>query len=175
MIEIYCDGSYRRSEDCGGFGICVLVPDQKYPNDFRIDYTYNKQEYNTTNNQMELKALIYAIDLALHKYKNNKCIIYCDSAYCVNMCKDWIWTWAKNGWKNSRNEQVENIGLVYSLYCSLIEAPFANYQIRKITGHSGNLGNTLADALATNNQVKIAKILKENDITPQRLKDFEIS
>lgn len=40
---------------------------------------------NTTNNRMELVALLYALDLTQTKYKTEKCIIKSDSAYCVNM------------------------------------------------------------------------------------------
>ena len=40
---------------------------------------------DTTNNRMEIKALISALELVTTKYKEEQCIIYCDSAYCVNM------------------------------------------------------------------------------------------
>ncbi len=162
MIEIYCDGSYRKSKECGGFGVCALVPDEDYKSGYRIDFTHSEQEYDTTNNRMEMSALIYAIGLAITKYKNEKCIIYCDSAYCVNMCRDWIWTWSQNGWLNSQNKIVENIDLVYKLYTLLQENSFPNYQIKKILGHSNNLGNDIADLLAKNEEAKLAKILKEN-------------
>ena len=40
---------------------------------------------DTTNNRMEIKGLITALELATNKYKEEECFIYCDSAYCVNM------------------------------------------------------------------------------------------
>ena len=43
-----------------------------------------------TNNQMELIAIIKALHLASTKYKDEKVKIYSDSAYCVNICNDWI-------------------------------------------------------------------------------------
>jgi ribonuclease HI len=60
-----------------------------YSNDRRIiyDIVIGTEENNkeTTNNRMEIKGLISALELATTKYKNEECIIYCDSAYCVNM------------------------------------------------------------------------------------------
>lgn len=41
MIEIYCDGSAKgngKYDNCGGAGVCVLIPDDSYPSGFRIDY-----------------------------------------------------------------------------------------------------------------------------------------
>lgn len=43
-----------------------------------------------TNNQMELIAMIKALHLASNNYKDEKVKIYSDSAYCVNICNDWI-------------------------------------------------------------------------------------
>ena len=42
------------------------------------------QKKETTNNRMELKGLLQALELATTKYKNDKVIIYSDSSYCVN-------------------------------------------------------------------------------------------
>ena len=95
MIEIYVDGSCSgngKDTNIGGFGITVLVPDKSSLSGYRLDYHKKEKHYDTTNNRMELEALIHGIELALNKYKDNKCIIYSDSSYCVNICKDWIWT-----------------------------------------------------------------------------------
>ena len=81
----------------------------------------------------------------------------------MNMCHDWIWTWAKNGWQNSKKEQVKNYDLVRAIYTHL-KKDFPNFAIEKVPGHSNIIGNELADALSTNNSAKFEKIFKENDM-----------
>lgn len=91
MIEIYTDGSAKNNgakENCGGFGVVALTKDEDLQAGFRILHTYSKQVENTTNNRMELSALLYALELTQTEYKQEKCIIKSDSAYCVNMFND---------------------------------------------------------------------------------------
>lgn len=88
MVNIYVDGSSRKNGKEGGYGVVVLMNNQ-------IDYEYSEQFENVTNNQMELKAIIHALILIDDRYPEEECVIYSDSAYCVNMCNDWIYTWAR--------------------------------------------------------------------------------
>ena len=122
----------------------------------------SQRQEDTTNNREELKALLYALDLTQTKYKNEKCVIKSDSAYCVNMFNEWIYNWHKNNWTRPKNQPIENLDLVKQIweYCKL---EWPNFTVEKVPGHSGLLGNTLADALATNNHKKIAEILKNNE------------
>jgi ribonuclease HI len=112
---------------------------------------------------MELRALIHAIKWINLKGTTNQYTIYSDSAYCVNMCNSWIWTWASNNWQNSKKQTVENYELVKELY-SLLNVEFPQFTIEKCSGHIGIVGNELADALASNNSTKFAKIKSENNI-----------
>lgn len=117
---------------------------------------------------MEIMGLIAALNLAITIYKEEKCIIYCDSAYCVNMFNSWISNWAANNWIGSSKEQVKNLDLIKRIYkYKLIDFP--NFEIVKIHGHKGEIGNELADAYATShlyqNSTKLDKIIKENEIT----------
>ena len=117
---------------------------------------------------MEIMGLIAALNLATTIYKEEKCIIYCDSAYCVNMFNSWISNWAANNWIGSSKEQVKNLDLVKQLYkYKLIDFP--NFQVVKISGHSGKIGNELADGFATykvyKDSTKLAKIIIENEVT----------
>ena len=176
MIEIYTDGSAKNNgseNNCGGFGVAALIEDSSAKNGFRIDYTISQQLDNVTNNQMELKALIFALAATQTRYKNEKCIIKSDSAYCVNMFNDWIYNWHRNGWTRAKNQPIENLDLVKQIweYCKL---EWPNFTVEKISGHSGLLGNELADALATNNEAKIQKIFEENDINYERIKNFDL-
>ena len=91
MINIYIDGSSRKHGDEGGYGV-VAIEDNK------ILYNTSFQALTVTNNQMELGALIkalqYAKDMPISDYT-----IYCDSAYVVNMFNIWIDHWHDAGWK----------------------------------------------------------------------------
>ena len=140
----------------GGYAVVILLNNI-------IEYSYSKQLANVTNNQMELQAILHAFKHIISKNPEEDFVIYCDSAYCVNICNDWIFTWAKNNWINSKKEEVKNIDLIKELY-SYLKVDFPNFIIEKIPGHSDILGNELADALCSNNEAKFAKIKKENNI-----------
>ena len=163
MVEIYCDGSAKANgtkDNAAGFGVCALVPDERSWTGSRIDYLYNKQFIGATNNQMELKALIKALYLARSKYINDLCIIKSDSAYCVNIFNDWIYKWHANGWKRPGNKEIENLDLIKELwdYCTL---DFQNFRVDKVPGHSGIVGNEIADALSVNDEEKIKEFLEK--------------
>lgn len=140
----------------GGYAVVILLNDI-------IEYSYSKQLTNVTNNQMELQAILHAFKHIISKNPEEDFVIYCDSAYCVNICNDWIFTWAKNNWINSKKEEIRNIDLIKELY-SYLRIDFPNFRIEKIPGHSNIIGNELADALCSDNEEKFAKIKKENNI-----------
>lgn len=165
MVNIYCDGSSRGNPGLGGFGIAVVE------NDTYIDL-YSKQYENITNNQAELKALLFALGLATTKYNLDKVTIYSDSAYTVNLFNNWIFMWAQNGWLTANKEPIKNKELVLQLY-EFAKRDFPNFYVIKISGHSGIIGNELADAAATFNQAKLEKIFLENKDTIVKGKMFE--
>ena len=155
----YCDGSCRKNPGPGGFGVIELV---KYNEDTYVNYSYNEQCEDTTNNREELKAILHIFEMA-EKDKNTNYIIYSDSAYCVNIVNNWIYNWAKNNWLNSKKKIVENIDLIQILY-KYINTEFFNCQVIKTAGHCGIIENELADALATNNLVKYNSLIEKYDI-----------
>ncbi len=157
-LEIYCDGSSRGNPGEGGFGLVVYDPDSR-----AILYDLYDLENNTTNNRQELKGLLSALQYAL-EHKDYNFTIYCDSAYCVNMCNSWIYNWALNNWTNSNKQEIKNKDLIQKIYNLLIIPSFDNYRIKKVKGHSGITGNNLADALATNNKEKYKEIINKNKI-----------
>ena len=96
---IYTDGSAHPNPGPGGFGVIVLDNDEK------IQYIYNKQfeKEKVTNNQMELKAILYAflnygVNINTNEFTNNIPIVYSDSNYCVQTFNSWMFSWANNGW-----------------------------------------------------------------------------
>ena len=155
MIAFYTDGACKGNPGPGGFGVCSIRED-------RIIYQYSEQCEHTTNNREEMKAILHVFKFVMENDLKDV-IIYSDSAYCVNMLNDWIWKWATNGWINSKKQTVENIDLVKELY-KYISTEFFPCQVVKIKGHSGDVANELADALATNNETKYQRILKEHGL-----------
>lgn len=159
MIKVFVDGSSRGNPGPGGSGVVAYDTNKK-----EILLAYSQQYEYITNNQAELKALLYALQMAQTKWADEYCIIYSDSAYCVNMCNTWIHGWARNGWLNSKKQQVENYDLVRTIYKYLSKTE-PNFDIQKIPGHSGYIGNELADALASNNEKKFNDIIEKECIS----------
>ncbi len=164
MNYLYTDGACKGNPGPGGFGVVAFENNTIY-------LQYKEQCEQTTNNREELKAILHAFQIA-EGAPNETFIVYSDSAYCVNMLNDWIWTWARNGWKNSKKKEVENIDLVKQLY-NYISKDFFNCQVVKVSGHDGNIGNELADALATFNKNKYFKLIEKHSISHWLLKDTE--
>lgn len=157
VIHIYTDGACSGNPGPGGLGICAIK-------DNEICHIYSEFHTDTTNNRMELLAIIRAFGAAISLFKDDICIIHSDSAYCVNICNDWIYTWAKNNWLNSKKKEVENIDLIKIIYIYL-NIEFFNCQIVKEKGHCGVPGNEIADALATRNKEKMNKIIEKNNLS----------
>ena len=164
MITIYTDGSKRK--EGGGFGVAALK-------DNIIINAHQEQAAETTNNREELKAIIYALKNIVLKNPNEEYILYSDSNYCVQTFNNWMHSWAKKDWKNSKNQVVENLDLILELYdCYSQIALYNNYNIKKIScqvkwlkGHDGNFGNELVDAFATKDISKIRKIMFQYNLT----------
>lgn len=145
--HVYTDGSSRGNPGPGGWGAVILNEEEN-----KIIHYKRGTQHSATNNQMELTALLYALQCA-EASPADRYIIHSDSAYAVNAFNDWIRGWAVNGWKNSKGQTVENLGLMQALhsYCC---REFPNYSVVKCHGHAGDLGNELADALATGTMKK---------------------
>ena len=165
MIEIYTDGACKGNPGPGGYGV-IIFKDNILVNAIQQQFDY------TTNNKMELSAILHALAIINNDYFLEKCIIYSDSSYCVNIANDWIYTWAKNNWMNSKQQQIENIDLVQNLY-SYVNG-FCKFTIQKIKGHSGLIGNELADAAARCNLTDFTKILEKNEVQYENLNFKEI-
>ncbi len=100
---------------------------------------------NTTNNIMELTAVIEALRLVKYPCKIQ---IYSDSAYVVNaFLQGWIYNWIKKGWKTADGNPVKNKELWEELYSFT-----KTHEIKfiKVKGHSDNEFNNRCDELARN-------------------------
>ena len=164
----YVDGSCSGNPGPGGWAAVHLSVEKD--TEYVADYARQTVE-QTTNNRMEMSAMLYVLKLAAED-PDNIYEMYSDSAYVVNMCNDWIWKWAKNSWiKSSKKQPVENLDLVKQIY-ECLNQDNINVKIYKVKGHEGTLGNELADSIASGNFKKFNQLIKENNITWNLCKEF---
>lgn len=151
--HMFSDGSSRGNPGPGGWGLVVMNEEGS-----AILFIEHDTEDYVTNNRMELKAMICALGYA-ESHPDDQFVIYSDSSYVVNSCNSWMRTWASNGWRNSKKQEVENVDLMKSIW-SYISRPFFNVEIVHCKGHNGDLGNELADALATQSWSKYKDLIE---------------
>ncbi len=134
-IEVYTDGACSGNPGMGGWGAIMHYGD--------VEKVISGGEMQTTNNRMELIAVI----VALEKIKEPCQVdLYSDSAYVVNaFLQDWIGGWVKNGWRTSGKKEVLNIDLWKRL---LVQTERHNVTWHKVKGHADNELNNRCDALA---------------------------
>jgi ribonuclease HI len=135
MITVYTDGACKGNPGKGGWGV------------FWIDLNGNTHEFyggetQTTNNRMELMAVIVAMEkLAVPKK------IMTDSTYVYKGVTEWLQGWKAKGWKNSRKVEVLNKDLWQRLD-ALLTTFGTTTEFAWVKAHNGEPGNERADALA---------------------------
>lgn len=152
-IRIFTDGACSENPGPGGWA-AVFNSESKCK-------TISGNETMTTNNRMELKAVIESFKKALALNKKSKGNIefelYSDSAYVVNSINNgWIEKWQQNDWKTTKDEDVKNKDL-WKEFISLRNMMIANkvsMKIIKIKGHTGNSFNELVDRIAKEESMK---------------------
>ena len=135
IINIYTDGACSGNPGPGGWGA--------YIDNAGLVTELSGREEDTTNNRMELKAVIEALNSFTSKTNLN---LYTDSKYVMDGSSKWIENWKKNGWKTAQKKAVKNQDLWIELD-KLVH--FHQIHWVWVKGHDGNLGNERADYLAT--------------------------
>ena len=135
IINIYTDGACSGNPGPGGWGA--------YIDNAGVVTELSGREEDTTNNRMELKAVIEALNSFTNKTNLN---LYTDSKYVMDGSSKWIENWKKNGWKTAQKKAVKNQDLWIELD-KLVH--FHQIHWVWVKGHDGNLGNERADYLAT--------------------------
>ena len=136
-VTIYTDGACSGNPGPGGWGAILMFQDVKKE--------ISGGQKDTTNNVMELSAVIEALKLLKHPCEVN---LYSDSAYVVNaFLQKWIINWQKNNWKTSDKKDVKNKELWQEL---LALTNIHKVKFIKVKGHADNEFNNRCDELARN-------------------------
>lgn len=134
IIKIFTDGACKGNPGIGGWGALII--------ENSLETEIFGGSLNTTNNQMELKATIKALEF----FSEQKEIeLYTDSKYVKDGITDWINKWKINGWVNASKKQVKNASLWKELD-KLVSVHKVEWFWVK--GHSNHRENDIADELA---------------------------
>ncbi len=134
-VHIYTDGACSGNPGPGGWGAILLWKGK--------ELEISGGEQNTTNNRMEMRAVIEA----LKKLKKPcRAVIHSDSALIVNAFQqNWIGGWQRRGWKKADKNPVEN----QELWQEMLQAMKPHEVVwKKVKGHAGIPLNERADRLA---------------------------
>lgn len=135
MLQIYTDGAYKSSIDQGGIGIVWMKDDKVFKK-------YSKGFKHTTNNKMELIAMLCAFKSI--KTSMEEIEFISDSQYVLGCLT--------KGWKKKKNIELWNIlDKEYERVKSLVK----NIKFIHVRGHQDCFGNNLADELASNASLEL--------------------
>lgn len=135
-ITIFTDGASKGNPGRGGYAAVIA--------DGTTVVELGGHSPRTTNNEMELKAVVEALRAVGHT--NIPVAIYTDSKYVVEGAKGWVFGWVKNGWKTKAGTDVLNKELWQALVPQLQTHKIVWH---KVPGHVGIVGNERADAIAS--------------------------
>jgi ribonuclease HI len=133
---VFTDGSCEGNPGPGGWGVVWVDDDQ-------ILHQLHGHDPQTTNNRMELRALIEALKMLP---ADAAVPVYSDSQLCVKTVNEWAAGWAARGWRR-KTGPIANLELVQELYALAQARPKA--RLTWIRAHDGSRWNEYADALAS--------------------------
>jgi ribonuclease HI len=133
-VKIYTDGACSGNPGPGGWGAILVYGDK--------EKELSGYEAETTNNRMELMAVIGALE----KLKE-PCVVdlYSDSNYVLKGISEWLPGWKARGWKTADKKPVKNVE-----YWQRLESATNGHSIKWhwVKGHNGHVMNERADELA---------------------------
>ncbi|MDF1734779.1 MAG: ribonuclease HI [Minwuia sp.] len=133
-VEIWTDGACSGNPGPGGWGAVLRFGDR--------ERELSGGEVQTTNNRMELRAAIEALNALKRPCE---VLLHTDSRYVMDGITDWIRGWQARGWKTAAKKPVKNADLWQEL-----DAANSRHKVRWhwVRGHAGDVGNERADQLA---------------------------
>ena len=153
-VEIYTDGACKGNPGPGGWGVLCAIGIERR--------SYMAVKPHTTNNRMELMAVIRALGMLTRPVPVR---ITTDSQYVRKGITEWIINWKKNGWQTAAKKPVKNS----DLWRQLDQLVAANDVVWAwVKGHSGHPDNERADMLANlgiENQKALIKLRYRSNYT----------
>lgn len=143
QIHIYTDGACKGNPGPGGWGALLQYRGR--------ELELFGGEDNTTNNRMELQAVIEGLS-ALKRRSN--VLLVTDSKYVMQGMQQWLANWKKRGWKTAGKQPVKNRDLWQQLD-ALVQQHDVQWQW--VAGHTGHPGNERADDLANRGVDEVRK------------------
>lgn len=133
-VSLYTDGACKGNPGVGGWGVLMRYG--------KHEKTLYGGEVDTTNNRMELMAVIHGLRALTRPCTVD---IYTDSKYVMQGMSEWLAGWKMRGWKTAARQPVKNVDLWQEL-----DAEVARHQVHWhwVKGHAGHPENERADALA---------------------------
>lgn len=144
-LHIFADGSFDAASSSGGWAFVVMEGDCQI-------HTSSGAMPGPSNNTFEILSVVHAVSWLEREASTVAAVIWTDSAHVVEGCDRWRHIWRGNGWKRVRSNPHERRrtipdALLWQELDALLErVPQVRIQLCK--GHSGIVGNEVADAAA---------------------------
>jgi ribonuclease HI len=134
VVEVYADGACKGNPGPGGWGVLMIAGSR--------ERELHGGEPTTTNNRMELTAVIRALESLP---QGSRVRLYTDSQYVQKGMTEWLSSWKRRGWRTADKKPVKNKDLWQRL-----DELARNHKMEWhwVKGHAGHPGNERADALA---------------------------
>jgi len=155
--HLYTDGACQPNPGIGGWAFILKCSEKN------IDVSKNGSEPKSTNNRMELQAIIEGLKYFREISETGDTLnLYSDSKYLLHGTKQWVNGWIKKGWIKSDKKPVKNKDLWEQIYYLKQDLEI---QYQHIPGHSGHIENEAADKLAVEAISQIKKGIMNDEQT----------
>jgi ribonuclease HI len=144
--SLYGDGACKGNPGTGGWGTVIYFTDGSVAE-------LGGKEPATTNNRMEMQAVIEAMEFFIRSGQTTSCTLYTDSEYVIKGVTSWIRGWKSRGWKTAAGKPVLNQDLWEKLdelsSTIRLQAQGKPLKWEHVKGHAGNVGNERCDVIAS--------------------------
>ncbi len=139
---VFTDGASRGNPGPGGWGSIVVFKE----GDNAYVQELGGREDTTTNNRMELTAVIEALAFLKSRAVSNSISLYTDSSYVLKGATTWVHGWQRNNWQTSQKKDVLNVDL-WKVLLQILSGMDIFWKL--VPGHSDIPGNERCDHIAT--------------------------
>lgn len=159
-VIVYTDGACEPNPGVGGWGYVV------YRDGVEI-HSESGGDRRSTNNIMEMTAMLRALEWLDRNGFSDSVVIYSDSQYVVKGCTLWRHGWRRKMWRKGSGGKIANIDLWKTLSSTLDRM---SVKIEWCKGHSGIVGNERADELSVEGRISVESRSKETTMVEQQLR-----